>query len=140
MTKAERAALATMSPEQLVEGFVREAKLYELSDVSKANAALENELAYAAEIERRGGMPSLAPLLDSSDPFIAYSVARLLARLENFQKRALGVLDSIVESHVGFASDLADTARNMVRYGNPDGDPIEVENRRAAIRARYNRA
>jgi len=139
MTKAETAALATMTPEQLIEGFVRESKLVELSDVPRANIAVDDAAAYADEIRRRGGLPSLAPLLDSPDPFIAYSAARLLARLDDFRERGLAVLDRIAETNIGFPSSRADTARNMIRYGNPDGDPVEVEKELAAIRARYDR-
>ncbi len=138
MTKAEKAALATMTPEQLIEGFVRESKLVQLSHVRRANIAVDDAEAYANEIRRRGGLPSLAPLLDSPDPFIAYSVARHLARLEEFRERGLAVLDRIADGRLGFASGRARTARNMIRYGNPNGDPVEYEKELAAIRAREN--
>ncbi len=139
MTKAETAALATMIPEQLIEGFVRESKLYQLSDVAEANKALERATGFVEEISRRGGLPSLTPLMGNSDHFIAYSAADRLADLPEFRERALAVLDRIAEMNVGFASSRADIARNMVRYGNPDGDPAVVEKRLAAIRARYDR-
>jgi hypothetical protein len=63
VTKAEIAALPTMTPEQLIEGFVRETKLYQLSDVPKANATLENKIAFVDEIVRRGGQASLEALM-----------------------------------------------------------------------------
>lgn len=140
MTKAETAALSTMTPEQLIEGFVRETKLYQLSGVQRANKAADDLAAIADEISRRGGLPSLAPLMDGPDPFIAYSAARLLARLEDFRERALAVLDRIADGHLGSASTRARIARNVIRYGNPDGDPVEYERELAEVRARYKRA
>ena len=140
MTKAEKVSLATMTPEQLIEGFVRETKLYQLSDVPRANAALENKIAYADEIVRRGGHASLETLMENPDPFIAYSAAAALVRIPQFREAALAVLDRIADGRLGFASDCGDTARNMIRYGNPNGDPVEYEKRLAAIRARENRA
>ncbi len=144
MTKAETAALATMTPEQLIEGFVRESKLVEISinggrgaEATKHVDAVE---AYGDEIRDRGGLPVLAPLMDGADPFLAYSAARRLARLDEFRERALAVLDHIAKMNVGTASFRSDTARNVIRYGNPNGDPVEYEKRLAAIRARENRA
>jgi hypothetical protein len=139
MTKAETAALPTMTPEQLIEGFVRETKLYQLSDVPKANAALENKIAFADEIIRRGGHASLEALMANPDPFIAYSAAAALVKLDAFRERALDVLDRIAEARVGSASTRARIARNVIRFGDPDGDPVELEKRLAVIRARENR-
>jgi len=139
MTKAEKAALATMTPEQLIEGFVRETKLYQLSTVPRSNEALKNKIAFADEIVRRGGFSSLIELTENADPFIAYSAADQLADLADFRERALVVLDRIADGRLGATSGLADTARNVIRYGNPNGDPVEYEKRLAAIRARENR-
>ena len=139
MTKAETAALKIMTLEQLIEGFVYETKLYELSDVPRANKAADDLAAIAEEITRRGGLPSLAPLMDGPDLFLAYSAARLLARVDKFRDRALAVLDRIVDARVGSASTRARIARNVIRYGDPDGDPVELEKRLAVIRARENR-
>ncbi len=140
MTKAEKEALSTMTPEQLIEGFVREAKLYQLSDVPRANAALENKIAYADEIVRRGGHASLEALMANPDGFIAYSAAAALVKLPEFREAALAVLDRIADGRLGSASTRARIARNVIRYGSPDGDPVEFEKRLAVIRARENRA
>ena len=139
MTKAETAALPTMTPEQLIESFVRETKLYQLSDVPKANAALKNKVAFADETIRRGGHASLEALMANPDPFIAYSPADQLADISEFRQRALDVLDRIADACVGSASFRADIAQNVIRYGSPDGDPIEFEKRLAVTRARDNR-
>ena len=104
MSKAGTAALNAMTPEQLIEGFVHETKLYELSDVPQANKAADSLAAIAKEIARRGGLPSLAPMMDGPDLFLAYSAARLLARVDEFRDRALAVLDGIADACVGPAS------------------------------------
>ena len=139
MTKAETAALRTMTPEELIDGFVRETKLYELSDVPAANAALEKKIAFGEEIVRRSGQPSLETLMANADPFIAYSAAAVLVRLPDYRDRALAVLDQIADAKVGSASTRSRIARNVIRYGDPDGDPVELEKRLAVIRARENR-
>ena len=138
MTKAETAALSTMTSEQLIEGFVRETKLYQLSDVPRANKAADDLASIAEEIKRRGGLPSLAPLMDGHDPFIAYSAARLLARTEEFKERALDVLDRIADANIGSASFRADIARNVIRYGDYRGDPVQYEKELAESVARAN--
>ena len=139
MTKAQMAALKTMTPEQLIEGFVREAKLYELSDVPNANEALEKKIGFAEEIIRRGGHASLEALMANPDPFIAFSAAGSLVKILEFREAALTVLDRIADARVGSASTEARIARNVIRYGDPDGDPVELEKRLAVIRARENR-
>jgi len=140
MTKVEKEALSTMTPEQLIEGFVREAKLYQLSDVPRANAALDNQIAYEGEIKRRGGLSSLVQLMENADAFIAYSAAGALVTIPEFREAALAVLDRIADGRLGSASTRARIARNVIRYGSPDGDPVEFEKRLAVIRARENRA
>jgi hypothetical protein len=139
MTKGETASLRAMTPEQLIEGFIRETKLYELSDVPAANAALERKIALGEEIVRRGGQASLETLTANADPFIAYSAAAVLVKLADFRDRALAVLDRIADAKVGSASTRTRIARNVIKYGDPDGDPIELEKRLAVIRARENR-
>jgi hypothetical protein len=139
LAKAE-AALATMTPEQLIEGFVRETKLWQLGTVRKRNEALKNKIAFADEIVRRGGVSSLIDLMGNSDPFIAYSAADQVADLTEFRERALVVLDRIADGRLGSVSGLAQTARNVIRFGSPNGDPSEYEKRLAAIRAREDRA
>jgi hypothetical protein len=140
MTEAEAAAIATMTPEELISGFVRESKLIELGrNAGAKNRAVDAADAYADEIARRGGLPSLAPLMDGADSFIAYAAADRLGDVPEFRERALVVLDRIVEARLGFTSGRADTARNMIRYGNPNGDPVEYERRLVEIRERENR-
>ncbi len=141
MTKAEKAALATMTPEQLIEGFVREAKLSypgAPTSVREMNEHGERSYAYLDEIGSRGGMQSLIPLLDSPDDWIAYRTACRLARHDETKDRAMATLDRIADAE-GIASGEADRARNMIRYGNTLGDPVEVEKELAAIRAEYDR-
>lgn len=75
MTKAEITALHTMTPDQLVEGFVRETKIYQLSDVPAANAALKKAIAFATKTIQRKGESSLEELMVNQDLFIAYSAA-----------------------------------------------------------------
>jgi hypothetical protein len=139
MTKAEKASLATMTPEQLIEGFARETKLYQFSDVPLANEALKKKIEFGDEIVRRGGQSSLETLMANPDPFIAYSAADQLADMPQFREAALAVLDRIADACVGSASFRADIARNVIRYGDFRGDPIEHEKRLAVIRARENR-
>ena len=83
---------------------------------------------------------SLETLMENPDPFIAYSAAAALVKIPQFREAALAVLDRIADGRLGSASTRADIARNMIRYGNPDGDRVEVEKELAAIRDRYNRA
>ena len=136
MTKTEQAALATLSDETLVEGFITEAKL---SDplfglpVEKANEHMERFYAYAAAISTRGGLPSLLQLIDSPDIWLAYCTGDRLADLEETRDRALAVLDRIADARIGYVSYRANTARNVVRYGHPSGDPVETEKRLAKI-------
>lgn len=139
MNKAEKVALTKMSPEELIEGFVREAKLSypgAPTSVREMNAHVDNFYAYADEIARRGGLPSLLPLLDSSDDWIAYRTASRLARNEETKDRAMATLDRIADSD-GEGSGQANRARNMIRYNDPLGEPVAVEKRLAAIRAEY---
>ena len=128
-----------MTPEQLIEGFVHETKLYQLSSRRKSDAALDKKIALGEEIVRRGGCSSLMELMENSDPYIADSAGAALVKVPEFQERALVVLDRIADGQLGSASGLADSARNFIRYGNPDGEPVEVEKELAAIRARYER-
>ncbi len=143
MTKAETAALKTMTPEQLIEGFVREAKLEgmgtSIGTVREMNEHGAKSYAYLDEIGSRGGLQSLIPLLDLRDDWIAYRTASRLARHDETKDRAMATLDRLADSE-GVASGEADRARNMIRYGDPLGDPVEVEKERAANPARYGRA
>ncbi len=142
MTKAETAALKTMTPEQLIEGFVREAKLSDPTmptSVREMNEHGAKSYAYLDEIGSRGGLQSLIPLLDVRDDWIAYRTASRLARHDETKDRAMATLDRLADSE-GVASGEADRARNMIRYGDPLGDPVEVEKERAANPARYGRA
>ena len=127
MTKAETASLKSMTPEQLIEGFVREAKLYELSNVPRANEALEKKIAFAEEIIRRGGHASLEALMANPDPFIAFSAAGSLVKIPDFREAALTVLDRIADARVGSASTEARIARNVIRYGDYRGDPVQYQ-------------
>jgi len=136
MTKAETAALATMTPEQLIEGFVHETKLYQLSDVPKANKALEKKIAFGNEIARRGGHSSLETLMANPDPFVAYSAAAALVKITEFRERALTVLDRIADACIGTASTRARIARNVIRYGDYRGDPVQYEKELAESVAR----
>ncbi len=136
-----KAELARMSPESLIEGFLRESKLVEASlngfgseeEGGVHVAAVES---YAAVIRERGGLPSLAPLLESDDPFIAYSVARLLARTHSHREAGIATLARVADLNSGVASVRADRSRNLLLYGDTLGDPVEVEKRLAEIRAR----
>lgn len=92
--------------------------------------------AYAAEIVERGGAQSLVQLLDSPDNWIAYAAAETLVAREDTKDQALTTLDHLADERSGNASFAADTARNMRRYCNPGGDPVEVEKRLAKIRER----
>ena len=122
--------LSQLSPEALIEGFVREAKLSDPSletSVSEMNEHGDRSHDYASEIGRRGGLPSLLPLLDSDDNWIAYRTATQLARLPETQERALATLDRLAELRTGSTSFLANSSRNMVRYGNPVGAKWKTE-------------
>ena len=74
-------------------------------------------------------------LMENSDPYIAYSAGAALVKVPEFCERTLVVLDRIADEQLGSASGLADSVRNLIRYG----DPVEVEKEIAAIRARYER-
>ena len=119
VAKVEKGALKSASPQELIEGFVREWKIFEFADVDAANRQYPVAVAYDEEIARRGGLRSLAPLMDHDDPFIAYNAARLLMALDDLRDRALATLDRIADARVGFASSQADTARHIARYGEP---------------------
>jgi hypothetical protein len=139
VTDQENAVLKKLAPEALIEGFVREAKLSDPAmplSAAEMNVHVSRFYAFADEIATRGGLPALLPLLDSTDNWLAYRVADRLADLEETRDRALATLDRIADECSGGASASAERARNMIRYGDPLGDPVEVEKRLAEIRAR----
>jgi hypothetical protein len=139
MAKKQNLNVKALSPETLIEGFVTEAKLSDpamRTTVAEMNKHVARFYAYADEIAARGGLPSLLPLLDSPDNWIAYRTADRLADLPETKDRAMAVLDRIADECSGSASASAERARNMIRYGDTLGDPVEVEKRLAEIRAR----
>ena len=140
MPEAGKADLKNLSPEALVEGFVTEAKLEDLGTsigtVAQMNEHGARSQAYAAEIVARGGSKSLIALFESPDNWIAYCAAAALVVHEKTRDVALATLDRIADECSGGASFSADIGRNMIRYGDPLGDPVEVEKELAEIRAR----
>ena len=90
-SRASTADLAAMTREQLIAGFGRDSKLYQLGGVAEANAAMERSVAIGKEIVRRGGSRSLAELMRNEDPFIAYSAADAVADLPEYRYTALAV-------------------------------------------------
>jgi len=75
----------------------------------------------------------------NSDQFIAYSAAAALVKIAEFREPALAVLDQIADACIGAASFRADIARNVIRYGDYRGDPIQYEKELAEVRASKNR-
>jgi hypothetical protein len=73
--------------------------------------------------------------MGSPDHWLAYYVANYYADHGATKDRAMAVLDRIADGRFRSASSAADTARNMIRYGNPFGDPVEEEKALAEIRA-----
>jgi hypothetical protein len=140
MPKSDKLDLKTLSPEALLEGFVTEAKLEELGTsigtVERMNEHGARSRAYAAEIVARGGSESLIALFKSPDDWIAYSAAVALVIHDETKDIALATLDRIADECSGGASFSADIGRNMIRYGDPLGDPVAVEKELAEIRAR----
>ena len=139
MAKTQKADLKNLSAEVLIEGFVFEAKL---SDPETPGTVAELDehgatwRAYASEIIARGGSKSLAELLDCADNWVAQCAGRALMVHEATKDQALAALDRIADECSGSASSSARIAKNMLRYGDPLGDPVEVEKRLAEIRAR----
>jgi hypothetical protein len=140
MRKVEKKDLNELSPEALLEGFVTEAKLEDLGTsigtVAQMNEHGARSRAFANEIIARGGSKSLIALFESPDNWIAYCAAAALVIHEETKSVALATLDRIADERSGGASSSARIARNMIRYGDPLGDPVEVEKRLAEIRAR----
>lgn len=139
MTKAQKADLRKLSPEALIEGFVTEAKLSDPETPCSVAESDEHDArwrAYAKEIIARGGSRSLLELLSSPDNWVAQCAGRALMAQEATKEQALAALDRIADECSGIASFSADTARNLARYGDPGGDPVELEKRLAEIRAR----
>lgn len=135
----QNADLKKLSPEALIEGFVTEAKLSDPETPATVPELDEHDAAwraYASEIIARGGSKSLAELLNSPDNWVAQCAGRALMVHEATKDQALAALDRIADECSGIASFSADTARNISRYGDPDGDPVEVEKQLAEIRAR----
>jgi hypothetical protein len=139
MPKHTKVDLKQLSPEALIERFVTEAKLSD-PDTPATVAELDQHgaqwRAFAAEIVIRGGAHTLIQLLDVSDNWVAQCAARALMVHAETKDRAMAALDRIADECSGSASSSANIARNMIRYGDPLGDPIEVEKRLAEIRAR----
>ena len=135
----EKATLLTLSPEALVEGFITEVKLGDPLfglPVEEANKHTDRWYAYSQAIAARGALPSLLPLIDSPDTRLAYCTTDRPADLDEPKDRALAALDRIADARVGTVSFMADNARNMVRYGDPGGDPVEIERNLVENRAR----
>ena len=126
MTRSEKADLQKLSPEELLGGFVREAKLNDpamSTTVREMNDHGAASRAYAEAIVSRGGLASLLPLIDLHDDWVAYSAAAQLVRHDETKDRALRALDRIADACSGSASGFADRARNMIRFGDPFGPP-----------------
>jgi len=74
--------------------------------------------------------------LNRPDNWIAYCAAAALGIHEETKDVAFAILDRIDDECSGGASYSADIGRNMICYGDPLGDPVEVEQELAEIRAR----
>ncbi len=120
--RAEVRSARRLSDDDLIAGFVREAKLCDPKVATTFPARQVHVLAacaHASEIARRNEIPRLLPLLDATDYWLAYCVAERLSRYEGLEKTTLGALDRLVAASAGGAvTKLADYSRNFIRYGD----------------------
>lgn len=124
VASGEEPDLETLSPEDVLGGFVLEAKLSDPAlpfDAAETDDHALRSAAYASNMIARGGLHSLAELTDGDDPWVAYCAAVELGDYAETRERALATLDRIAAAGAGGASASADTARNMLRHGHPLG-------------------
>lgn len=113
-------SLRQIREEELIKGFIREAKATNPTSPDVTYDARQRHVrfctAYSNELARRDQLDLLLPLLASPDSWIAFCTAERLGQYKGMESVALATLDSVANDiSAGVVARLATICRDAIR-------------------------